>query len=162
MFCDGSSAAATRTWLDDISLAFSRVGQLIVIEIASSTVTGSLRKELENFLQEQVQSQTYDARDRVPWAILRAHLSKTFLNVDEAAALRDTLDNLRQSAYKTDASYTRRFRDLAQECYPSQNRNIDQERILVRGFARGLHSVAVAIKMIEQSNPKRYWRLCNG
>ena len=48
VFCDGSSAAATRTWLDDISLAFSRVGQLI--EIASSTVTGSLRKELENFL----------------------------------------------------------------------------------------------------------------
>ena len=154
MFCDGSSAAATQTWLDDISLAFSRVGQLIVIEIASSTVTGSLRKELENFLQEQIQSQTYDARDRVPWAILRAHLSKTFLNVDEAAALRDTLDNLRQSAYETDASYTRRFRDLAQECYPSQNRNIDQERILVRGFARGLRSVAVAIKMIEQSNPQ--------
>ena len=81
-------------------------------------------------------------------------MSKTFLNVDEAAALRDTLDNLRQSAYETDASYTRRFRDLAQECYPSHNRNIDQERILVRGFARGLRSVAVAIKMIEQSNPQ--------
>ena len=154
VFCDGSSAAATRTWLDDVSLAFNRVGQLMVIEIASSTVTGSLRKELEHFLQDQVQSQAHDARERVHWAILRAHLSKTFLNEGEAAALRDTLDNLRQSAYETDGSFTRIFRDLAQECYPSQNRNIDQERILVRCFARGLRSVAVAIKMIEQSNPQ--------
>ena len=31
VFCDGSSAAATRTWLDDVSLAFNRVGQLMVI-----------------------------------------------------------------------------------------------------------------------------------
>ena len=137
VFCDGSSAAANRTWLDDVSLAFNRVGQLMVIEIASSTVTGSLRKELEHFLQDQVQSQAYDARERVPWAILRAHLSKTFLNVDEAAALRDIIDNLRQSAYETGASFTRIFRDLAQACYPSQNKNNDQERKLVRCFARG-------------------------
>ena len=44
VFCDGSSAAATMTWLDGVSLAFNRVGQLMVIEIANSTVKCSLRK----------------------------------------------------------------------------------------------------------------------
>ena len=59
------------------------------------------------------------------------HMSKTFLNVDEAATLRDTLDNLRQSAYETDASCTRRFRDIAQDCYPAEDRNVDQDRIII-------------------------------
>ncbi len=43
-FCDGSSDVATRAWLDDIDLAFQRVGQAYVVDIVSSSVTGSLRK----------------------------------------------------------------------------------------------------------------------
>ena len=154
VFCDGSSSTTTRSWIEDVSLAFSRAGQTVVIEIASSTVTGSLRKELERFLHEQIQSGEYDSRERVPWPTLRAHVSKTFLHVDESGALRDSLNNFRQSAYETDASFTRRYRDLAEECYPSNKRNIDQERILVRCFARGLRSITVAVKMVEQCNPQ--------
>ena len=154
VFCDGSSASATRAWLDDVSLAYGRIGQSCIMEIASSIVTGSLRKELERFLHEQLESGIYNSRDVVPWAVLRVHVSKTFLNVDEAATLRDTLENIRQSAYETDASFTRRFRDIAQDCYPADYRNVDQDRILIRCFARGLRSVPVAVKMIEQCNPK--------
>ena len=43
VFCDGSSASSTRAWVDDVSLAYGRIGQTCIIEIASSTVTGSLR-----------------------------------------------------------------------------------------------------------------------
>ena len=154
VFCDGSSASSTRAWVDDVSLAYGRIGQTCIIEIASSTVTGSLRKELERCLHEQIESGAYNSRDVIPWAVLRMHVSKTFLNVDEAATLRDTLDNLRQSAYETDASFTRRFRDIAQDCYPAEDRNVDQDRILIRCFARGLRSIPVAVKMIEQCNTK--------
>ena len=129
VFCDGSSASATRAWLDDVSLAYGRIGQSCIMERASSTVTGSLRKELERFLHEQLESGIYNSRDVVPWAVLRVHVSKTFLNVDEAATLRDTLENIRLSAYETDASFTRRFRDIAQDCYPADDRNVDQDMI---------------------------------
>ena len=44
VFCDGSSESAIRAWLDDVSLAYGRIGQSCIMEIASSTVTGSLRK----------------------------------------------------------------------------------------------------------------------
>ena len=82
--------------------SISQAGQTNVIETASSTVTGSLRKELEIFLHEEIQSGEYDSRERVPWVTLRARVSKTFLHVDESGALRDSLNNFRQSAYETD------------------------------------------------------------
>ena len=76
-----------------------------------------------------------------------------FLNVDEAASLRYSLDQLRQSHYETDASFNRRFRDLAQTAYPIETRNADQQRSLVRAYARGLRYVDTAVKMVEQDNP---------
>ena len=98
-----------------MSLAYGRIGQSCIVEIASSTVTGSLRRELARFLHEHLESGTYNSRDVVPWAVLKVHVSKTLLNVDEAATLRDALENIRQSAYETDASFARRFRYIAQD-----------------------------------------------
>ena len=54
VFCDESSASSTRAWIDDVSLAYGRIGQNCVIELASSTVTGSLRKELERFCMNKL------------------------------------------------------------------------------------------------------------
>ena len=150
-FCDGSSDVATRAWLDDIDLAFQRVGQAYVVDIVSSSVTGSLRKEVEHFIQQAVNNLVV-TRDAITWPSIRAHVVKSFLNVDEAAALRDAVENIRQSVFETDASYVRRFRELAQKSYPDPH-NDDQSRILVRSFARGLRTPAVAVKMIEQANP---------
>ena len=93
------------------------------------------------------------AREAVPWPEIREHVIKSFLNVDEAAALRDSVDHLQQSAFESEASFTRTFRDLAQKAYPVP-RNLDQSRILVKAYARGIRSPAIAVKMIEQTNPQ--------
>ena len=152
VWCDGSSTSATRTWLEDIDLAFGRLGQDSVIEVATSTVTGPLRKEIERFLTELILRDNV-ARAAIPWAQVRAHVVTNFLNVDEAAALRDSVDQMRQSTYETDASFNRRFRDLADAAFPSPARNEDQHRIMIRAYARGLRSSTMAVKMIEQANP---------
>ncbi|KAI0241213.1 hypothetical protein LSAT2_032862, partial [Lamellibrachia satsuma] len=76
-----------------------------------------------------------------------------FLNVDEAAALRDSVDQMRQSTFETDASFNRRFRDLADAAFPPPACNEDQHRIMIRAYARGLRSSTMAVKMIEQANP---------
>ena len=150
-FCDGSSDVATRGWIDDITLAFQMVGQPYIVNIVSLSVTGSLRKEVEHFIQQSVNALGV-GRDVIIWPSIREHVIKSFLNVDEVAALRDAVETMRQSAFETDASYIRRFRELAQKSYPDPH-NEDQCRILVRSFARGLRTPAVAVNTIEQANP---------
>ena len=58
------------------------------------------------------------------WLAIREHVIKTFLNVDEAAALRNAVDSLRQSAFEIEASITRRLPDVTQKAYPVP-RNVD-------------------------------------
>ena len=72
-------------------------------------------------------------------AVSKDHVQAQFLNFDEAAALRDELDTLRQCPYELEAQYSRRFRVTADAAYPRQ-RNAHQERILVRVCARGIRS----------------------
>ena len=67
-----------------------------------------------------------------------------FFKVDEAAALRDSLEQMRQSAYETDASFNRQFHDLANE---------DIHHLMMRAYGRGWRSSSVAIKMIDDANP---------
>ena len=151
-FADGSSDVSTRTWIDDIDLANSSVGDQHIIGVVTSSITGSLRREVELFIQHDWTVNNI-AREAVPWLAIRDHVIKTFLNVVEASALRDSVDNLRQSAFESEASFTRRFRELAHKAYPVP-RNVDQSRILVKTYARGLRSTGIAVKMIEHSNPQ--------
>ena len=116
-FAVGSSDFSTRTWIDDIDLANSRVGDQHIIDVVTSSITGSLRKEVELFIQNAWTVNNI-ARKAVPWLESRDHVIKTFLNVNEAAALRDSVDNLRQSAFESEASFTRRCRELVQKAYP--------------------------------------------
>ena len=151
--CDGSSTTPTRAWLDDIALALNRAGANHIVEIVTSTISGSLRKEVERFIQAHITREGV-LRAAVPWDQLRAHIVNSFLHVDEAAALRDEVERVKQSAYEQEASYNRRFRDVADAAYSVANRNADQNRILVRAYARGLQSTQMAVKLIQDGNPQ--------
>jgi hypothetical protein len=150
--CDGSSTASVRAWIREVSLAFNQVGQNQIIEIVSQTVTGPFRFELERYIEGQIAANNV-AREVIPWDQLRDHLSHQFLNTDEAAALRDELERVKQSSYEPDAQYSRRFREVADAAYPVAQRNADQERILIRAYARGLKSDTLARKLVERANP---------
>ena len=152
-FADGHSAPATRVWLDEIQLAQNRLGPNHTIEVATSTVTGSLRREIELFIHNKEVVDKVD-RNAIPWEEVRAHITRNFLNVDEQAAQRDQVESTSQAAFETEASYCRRFREVAQAGYPHDLRNADQERLLIKSFARGLKSPTVAVKMIERANPE--------
>ena len=93
------------------------------------------------------------SRADITWNRLRDHLSAQFLNVDEAAALRDEVETVRQPGLETTAKYSRRFREAADAAYPEQYRNEDQEHILVMAYARGLKSDEVARKLVEETGP---------
>ena len=80
-------------------------------------------------------------------------MTAQFLNIDEAAALRDEVEGLRQSAYEPEIQYARRFREVADVAYPVAIRNADQDRLLVKYFTKGLKSDAMARKLVEEINP---------
>ena len=152
--CVGTSPAGVRAWFKDIELAGAEVGADNQIEVAARTAAGSLRWELERYIAGVLATNDQiNARFNVPWADVKAHLRTSFLNVDESSALRDEVEKTRQSAYEPEASFSRRFREVADAAYPGEGRNEDQNRILIRAFARGLRSDELARKLVEEGNP---------
>ena len=152
--CDGTSPAGVRAWFKDIELAGAEVGADNQIEVAARTAAGSLRWELERYIAGVLATNDQiNARFNVPWADVKAHLRTSFLNVDESSALRDEVEKTRQSAYEPEVSFSRRFREVADAAYPGEGRNEDQNRILIRAFARGLRSDELARKLVEEGNP---------
>jgi hypothetical protein len=116
---------------------------------------GPLRFEVERFLTGVVTDpgNNVQGRNQVPWPALRDHVSASFLNVDEAAALREEVETVTQDAFETEAGYSRRFREKADAAYPAAQRNPDQNRILVKAYAKGLRSGEIARKLVMEGNP---------
>ena len=48
--CDWSSTSSVRNWIRETTLAFNQVGAGHIVDIASKTVTGPLRFELERYI----------------------------------------------------------------------------------------------------------------
>ena len=150
--CDGTTTGGVRTWMREVTLALNQVGPAFIIHVASRSCAGPLRYELERFI-ENVMITTHVDRHAIHWADLRTHIAGQFLEIDEQASLRDDLERIRQSAYEPTSQYARRFREACDVAYVPALRNPDQERVLLRTFARGLTSDTLARKLIEQSNP---------
>ena len=150
--CDGSSTAAVRTWIREVTLAYDQVGAALVIQVASRSVAGPLRYELERYIETAVATNNV-ARAAIPWPDLHAHVAAQFLNIDETSCLRDDLERIKQSAYEPSSQYARRFREACDIAFPPALRNEDQQRVIIKSFAKGLTSDAIARKLIEHTNP---------
>ena len=70
----------------EVALTYNRVGAAGIVEVASHTVSGLLRFELERYISNHRQVHNVARRD-VPWDVIRTHISTQFLNLDEAAAM---------------------------------------------------------------------------
>ena len=85
-------------------------------------------------------------RNAISWEEASAHITCNFLNVDEQATQRDLVESTSQAAFETEESYCCHFREVTQAGYPHDLRNVHQERLLIKSFARGLKSPTVAVK----------------
>jgi hypothetical protein len=150
---DGASAPSLRQWFREVELTVPLTGAgPATIEIATRTITGSLRLEAERWIVAQSQLRPPVLRHQVLWADLRAHLSETFLTRDEAAHMRSEVSEMRQTDFESEASYIRRFRDVAIMAYPAAARNLDQERILLDAFLKGLKNTAISREIVLHEN----------
>ena len=71
--CDVSTTAAVRNWIREVTLAFNQVGAESIIEIATKTVSGPLRYELERYIEGVIVANQV-GRTAILWADLRNHI----------------------------------------------------------------------------------------
>ena len=151
--CDGTTNAAVREWMRNIDLTETQIAAPQVIEIVSQTVTGPLRREIEHFLTTTAAADAV-ARNDIPWADVRAHVTAQFLSTDENAVLRNFVETkVLQRPNEPEHQFARRFRDAADDAYPRAQRNADQQRVLIKSFIRGLRDDRIARRLVEEHNP---------
>ena len=137
--CDGSSPDEVRTWILNIDLA-SWQCPADDVYVATRTVSGALRREVERFIDLVIAQNPGQQRNAVPWNALKQHLVAAFLGGEEIARKRDNIQSIRQKPYESNESFILRFRDAAKDTYPNYEGNADQQAILKQAFLKGLHS----------------------
>ena len=147
--CDGSTPTLVREWLREVTLTANYSDKTVYI--ASQSATGAMRREIEHFLDAQPN------RHAVTWPQLRAHLEQAFLSPHEDDKLRHEVEQIKQAAYETTASYGRRFREAADLAYPAPGaaaqRNADQTRLLLRAYMRGLRDRRIVERLVREGRP---------
>ncbi len=146
--CDGQTARQVREWIRDIEISIPYSNRTVYI--ASQAASGSLKREIEAFLDAQPN------RNNVQWGQVRQHIQNTFLSQHEDEVLRDDVRKLRQLGYESAASYSRRFRDAAAIAYPVANRNADQQRSLLSAFYKGLKDRTIVERLIKEGRPANF------
>ena len=137
--CDGT---VIRDWIDEIELIRPEATGLhahheTLMRVVIQTVSGSLCKEIEQYIQHIASNDVID-RYEVLWNAVKAHVRKTLLATNEEAYLRDEAETIEPSLYEQIASYNRMFHDAANAAYPEDTRNVDQQRLLIIAYPRGL------------------------
>lgn len=147
--CDGTDESAVRDWIDEVKLTARYSNRTVYIAAQSST--GSLKKEIERFLDTQPDA------NLVSWATLQTHLESAFLSPVEDERLRQEVTTIKQQQDNLQ-SYNRKFSELALKAYPlvAGQRNADQVRILLQNYIRGLSDKPIKAWLVLNVHPKTF------
>ncbi len=151
--CDGENVDSLRLWLREIDLARGRLQTPDIVELASRTVSGALRVELEKFIAAKLPLINQD-RTQIDWVELKKHITSTFLSLDDDVIQKDNIEKITQAVFETDLQYTRRFSEAVENVYPQVDRSQDREKMLVKIFLRGLLNDLFAKEIVTHHNPK--------
>ena len=147
--CGGETEEGVRNWLREIemTLPYTELTNMV----ACRRATGSLKRDIENFLGTKQQ------RAHKTWNDLKAHIKEAFLSPDEEETRSNVIESIKQKDFETTAEYGRRFKEAAQEAYPcfgEPGRTESERKLLWKHYLRGLRDSKVAEKIIGQNGEK--------
>ena len=87
----------------------------------------------------------------VPFADLLAYLKRSFLPSNDLEHVRENMEALRQISGESLRTFNRKFRDLSELAYPSEQRTDDQGKLLIKLYIKGLHSRDIARNVLRES-----------
>ena len=150
---DGSSPPLTRAWLREVDLTVPLVAGFVMpgpqIVIATRTVTGPMRIDVERWLLDFTAANGV-GRNQIPWANLRDYITATYLSANEPETLRSEVERLSQSALEDIPAYARRARGVVEAAFPQAQRVLEQDRIAVASFIKGIASHELARYVLER------------
>ena len=146
--CDGLIAEEVREWIDSIDLALMVVGDVpgSVIKLITGSTSGSLRKEIERFLQQQPD------RVNTPWNVLKTLIRNSFLSPNEEDKLKIEVERFQLSTNESVPVFNRKYRELANKAYILP-RSADAERILIRPYVKALKNTELAKRTMVDGQP---------
>ena len=153
--CDGSIPESVRSWLADVELTDTKLGNAGKIRLARMTAVGPLRKELERILGRNIGGNGVKAAsaEAVTWGtVVKPEIEKGFLTSDEKETMKAKLEKIRQGASETIQRYNRRFLDMTEVAFPvveGAARTGEANTLLIKWYIRGLKSDAYARKLAE-------------
>ena len=149
--CDGSSPSAVREWIQDVEIATKYFSPASCDEdtlfIVSCTLQGGMRRCYERFMAVQPD------RTNVTWGAVREHLKRAYLTQDEEEFLKSSLEKLKQSAYESNSTFSRKFEELADQAYPAAQRNAAVENIILGLYMKGLRSTELVRRLVQEGRP---------
>ena len=113
--CDGATPQAVASGLMTLHCRARQGDDSTLVEIASRTARGPLRREIERFITSRV---------TIPWQEVKEQIINIFLPADEAKFLRDQVEATEQSPFESEPTYNRRFREIADRNAADRNEGL--------------------------------------
>ena len=165
--CDGGSVEGVRQWLREVDQAitvFENVDgvddnaiRTAKIMIGERSASGELRTEISN-ARTHLNTRP-DNIENVPrillaaqsWADIMEIVKPLFLTSNEKEYAKTRLETVRQRPNENLKSFNLRFKTMATEAYPAEDRNAGVQLELVKCYTRGLAKDRIARKLINHN-----------
>lgn len=132
--CDGSVREQLRDWLEAVSEAkrWTGCGDPLILEMVGYLASGALRSGIGDYVEGL-------GLEGATWDGVRDHVTRTFLDEDEAELQRGSVDRLKQAPYQDSREYGLKFSTAVQKAYTAAQLEVPlvMER-LVKLFINGL------------------------
>ena len=149
---DGGNLDEYRRWSTRIrSNAALLQDNAATVQLMLRTTLGPLKDEIDRYILDFVKLNPGKGRLEVPCGDLLAYLNRSFLPSNDLDYVRETMESLRQLSGETLRVFNRKFRDLSELAYPSEQRSEDQKKLLIRYYIKGLASRDTARTVLKSS-----------
>lgn len=138
--CDGTEPEQVRAYLKELAL----VPPEHLPEVILRTSRGSLRREIKRF---------YETNPTGTWQCLHDTILRTYVTTENTEEAKRRLERISQGPQEDFLSYNRRFRDLVEEAYPEGAPGAQQQRELIKQYARGFYSDGKARSLVSKGWP---------
>jgi hypothetical protein len=158
--CSGSSSIKVCEWLAELEMTRSYFAEdltephqtvardIDTLKVVQATLQGEMRRCFQAFVDAQPNKRL------ITWEAVKTHLSLAYLTADEEEYLKAAVGKTKQRTGETTGSYGRRFKEAASLAYSEANRNPAIEVILLNKYIKGLHSLAIKRRVIQETDPK--------
>ena len=137
---DGTDRQQVREWLDSVSSAkdWTGAGDALTLEMVGYLCKGEMAVTIRGVIEDHADG------GGATWAVIKDHLTTTYLDEDEKEYRREKVDALRQAPYQDTREYGRKYAAAVSKAYTVVELAVPLVRDwLIKSFIGGLRDKSV-------------------